>query len=324
LTDLISVRDAQLRILAGFSRRDPALISLHRAYHQVLADDILATQDLPPFTNSSMDGFAVRSTDTLNALPDAPIILKVTQEIPAGFLPEKPINSGETARIMTGAPLPAGADAVIPLEEIGYTPSGDVTITSEAKTGQYLRPQGQDVSRGKIVLPAGKRLSPQDVSLLASFGYAQVKIVSPPRVVLFSSGDELVQPGQPLSTGKIYDSNQYLLTGLLQDAGAEVINLGIAHDDPEDIKQLFKISLSHHPDLIVSSAGVSVGAFDFVRQVIEANGKLDFWRVNMRPGNRSHLGIIMAHLSLDCPETRSRLLLAAWSSSCRLFATFKG
>ena len=151
-------------------------------------------------------------------------------------------------------------------------------------SGAYIRPKGQDIRHGTPILPARKTLTPQDVALLASFGYATIDVISRPLVALFSSGDELAQPGQPLTPGKIYDSNLFMLTGLLIDNGAQVLNLGTAHDDPQDIYDHLSSSLELRPDFILSSAGVSVGLYDYVRQIISQNGQIEFWRVNMRPG----------------------------------------
>ena len=153
-----------------------------------------------------------------------------------------------------------------------------------AGIGVYIRPIGQDLRQGALILAAGKQLTPQDIGLLASFGYANVNVILKPRVAIFSSGDELAQPGQALGPGKIYDSNAFMLTGLLIQTGAQVLNLGTAHDDPNDIYKHLSGSLEHEPDFILSSAGVSVGTYDYVRKIISENGQIDFWRVNMRPG----------------------------------------
>jgi molybdopterin molybdotransferase len=241
---------------------------------------------MPPFTNSSMDGFAVRSEDVETASSQNPIHLRVIQDIPAGTGNPSPLQAGEAARIMTGAPLPTGADTIIPVEEIDPQQANSVGITIHKihKAGVYIRPKGHDIRKGTVILPAGKLLTPQDVGLLASFGYADVKVSTKPRVAIFSSGDELAQPGQPLGPGMIYDSNIFMLTGLLLEHGAQVSNLGTAHDDPQDIYSHLSNSLELQPDFILSSAGVSVGTYDYVRQIISENGQIEFWRVNMRPG----------------------------------------
>ena len=192
---------------------------------------------------------------------------------------------------MTGAPVPVGADAVIPVEDTDQYQKpqtapmlNTISIFKPARQGDNIRLAGEDVKFGQLVLEKGRKLLPQDIGLLISLGIREVQVTQKARIALFSSGDELLLPGQPMAPGKIYDSNTYVLTGLLEDAGAEVIQLGIAADNPQSVAETLDHALQNPPDLIVGSAGVSVGAFDFVREVIEANGSLAFWRVNMRPG----------------------------------------
>ncbi|HMN60568.1 MAG TPA: molybdopterin molybdotransferase MoeA [Anaerolinea sp.] len=285
MDSLLAVRDAQGKILQVFSPKPLVEIDLEQAFHRILAQPVRASQDLPAFANSSMDGFAVRSQDVTAASPDQPVWLEIIQDIPAGSVPRIANGPQQASRIMTGAPLPDGADAVIPVEEAALHPSGSrVAFHRPVSPGQYIRPIGQDIRRGEQVLPAGKELTPQDIGLIASLGLAKITVFSTPRVAIFSSGDELIQPGQPISPGKIYDANHYVLSGLLRDAGAEVIDLGTARDSLQDITAHLDEAVRSGADLILSSAGVSVGDYDFVRQVINRNGHLDFWRVNMRPG----------------------------------------
>jgi molybdopterin molybdotransferase len=215
----------------------------------------------------------------------------VVADIPAGSHPTISLASGEAARIMTGAPVPAGADAVIPVEDTNFNdrdagtpPPDEVQVFKPAKPGWNIRPRGMDIRSSESVLQKGRVLKPQDLGLLAMLGFAQVFVYRKPRVALFSSGDELLPPDAPLEDGKIRDSNSYTLAALLEDAGAEVIRLGVAKDNPDSVKALLEQAVDLHVDLILSSAGVSVGAFDFVKQVLESNGSVDFWRVNMRPG----------------------------------------
>jgi molybdopterin molybdotransferase len=287
MSDLLTVRAAQDRMIDGFQPRPAEIVPLLSAFHRVLASDIFATQDLPPFSNSSMDGYAVKSADLAAAQPNAPVKLRVVAQIPAGSVAEQGISSGETARIMTGAPIPDGADAVVPLEEIQLENIAGVemVVFSHPTTpGSSIRPRGLDLHAGDPVLAAGSRLRAQDIGLLASLGLATAPVRPQPRIALFSSGDELVQPGNPLGPGQIYDSNAFVLSGLLADEGAEVIHLGTARDDPADVERLLDRALDRQVDAIVTSGGVSVGAFDFVRGAIEKHGDLAFWRVNMRPG----------------------------------------
>jgi len=258
---------------------------------RVLAADIVAPNDLPPFDNSSMDGFAVRAGDVAEAATDSPRSLRVVADIPAGSHPTISLAAGEAARIMTGAPVPEGADAVVPVEDTNFndraagTPVPEnVQVLKPAKPGWNIRPRGMDILSGEIVLHKGRLLKPQDLGLLAMLGFANVSVFRKPRIALFSSGDELLPPEAPLEEGKIRDSNSYTLAALIEEAGAEVIRLGVAKDNYDSVKDLLEKAVELKVDLILSSAGVSVGAFDFVKQVIESNGSMDFWRVNMRPG----------------------------------------
>jgi molybdopterin molybdotransferase len=288
---LLSVDQARERILSHFQPVTTETLPLTECSNRVLAEDIVATSDLPPFDNSSMDGFAVRAADVAQAVAASPRSLRVVADIPAGSYPTISLAPGEAARIMTGAPVPAGADAVVPVEDTNFdhrdagTPAPDeVQIFKFAKSGANIRPRGLDLRAGDVVLKKGRILKPQDLGLLAMLGFAKVLVYRRPRVALFSSGDELLPVDAPLEDGKIHDSNSYTLAALAEDAGAEVVRLGVAKDSHDSVKALFEKAVESNVDLILSSAGVSVGAFDFVKEVIESNGQMDFWRVNMRPG----------------------------------------
>jgi molybdopterin molybdotransferase len=288
---LLSVDQARERILSNFQPVTTETLSLTGCSNRVLAQDIVAANDLPPFDNSSMDGFAVRAADVLEATDAFPRRLRVVADIPAGSQPTISLGPGEAARIMTGAPLPAGADAVVPVEETDFnnrdagTPAPDeVQIIKSPRSGANIRPRGMDILAGNVVLHKGRILKPQDLGLLAMLGVARLLVYRRPRIALFSSGDELLNVDAPLEDGKIRDSNSYTLAALVEESGAEVIRLGVAKDNHDAVKDLLEKAVELDVDLILSSAGVSVGAFDFVKQVIEANGKMDFWRVNMRPG----------------------------------------
>ncbi|MCC6299729.1 MAG: molybdopterin molybdotransferase MoeA [Anaerolineales bacterium] len=288
---LLSVSDARERILSHFQPVTTESLPLADCINRVLAQDVAAPDDLPPFDNSSMDGFALRSADIADASPASPRRLRVVADIPAGSAPTVSITDGTAARIMTGAPMPSGADAVIPVEETdfqnrdaGSAPPEFVLINTSIGMGGNVRPRGMDVRAGDIVLRKGRALKPQDIGLLATVGLAQVNIHRKPRVALFSSGDELLDVNAPLEPGKIRDSNSYMLAGLAEATGAEVIKLGAAKDNFDSVKALLDEAANLKADLILSSAGVSVGAFDFVKAALESNGRMDFWRVNMRPG----------------------------------------
>lgn len=288
---MLSVQEARERILSNFQPVPTDSIALIASADRVLADEVAAAYDLPLFDNSSMDGFAIRASDSSPAAATSRVTLRVVADIPAGSAQRVTLAPGEAARIMTGAPLPQGADAVIPVEETDFesrdagTPAPkEISFTKTIPAGKNVRPRGIDVHAGQIVMPKGRVLKPQDLGLLASLGIAQVPVFKRPRVGLLSSGDELLEVGAALEPGKIPDSNTYMLASLVQRRGAEVVRLGVAKDTRDSVTALFDKAVKNKVDLILSSAGVSVGAFDYIKEVIESNGSLDFWRVNMRPG----------------------------------------
>ena len=288
---LLSVDEARTRILSHFKPINTESLKLANCSRRILAADVSAQNDLPSFDNSAMDGFAMLASDLIDATSASPRTLKVVADIPAGTSPNITIVSGQAARIMTGAPMPKGADAVIPVEETDFierspgTPAPKtVAIKKSLSSGDYVRTKGSDVKNGQPVLQAGHRLRPQDLGLLAMLGVADVPVYRKPRVALLSSGDELIPVEAQLKPGKIRDSNTYTLSALLDEAGVELFNLGIAADRRESVEDILEKAAAEKVDLILSSAGVSVGAFDFIKDVIEAQGELAFWRVNMRPG----------------------------------------
>ena len=288
---MLSVTEARERILSHFQAAAEESLPLIECANRVLAVDITAPHDLPLFDNSSMDGFAIRAVDLSSGADASNVTLSVVADIPAGSAPTVTLAQGQAARIMTGAQMPEGADAVIPVEntnanfqETGTTPPQTVSFTRTVKVGENVRARGTDLHAGDVVLRKGHLLKPQDLGLLAMLGFANVTVHKKPRVALLSSGDELVELGMPLTEGKIHDSNSYAIGALIQNAGAELIRLGVAKDTRQSVESLLQKAIAENVDLIITSAGVSVGAFDFVKEVIEANGKLDFWRVNMRPG----------------------------------------
>ncbi len=288
MADLLTVHEARLQLLSGFKPLGTIEIPFYEGLGRVLAETIYAKEDIPLFPNSSMDGFAVLSADVSQASKNNPISLPIGGEIAAGSSIQSTLRSGTVLRIMTGAPLPAGADAVIPIEEIieDSSPSGKaaVLISSPVRPGQYVRPRGQDLRAGEAILQPGQQLSPQDLGLLATLGAHRIQVYETPRIALISSGDELIRPDQPLTPGKIRDANSYLLSGLIARCYAHTVALGIAADRFDAVQEKMDAAVEEKVDLILTSAGVSVGTYDFVREVIETQGKLTFWRVNIRPG----------------------------------------
>ena len=289
--NLLSVTEARERILSHFQPVTTESLPLTECLNRVLAEDIFAPYDLPQFDNSSMDGFAIRSADTSDATAASPRILRVVADIPAGKAPTIALAPGEAARIMTGAQIPQGADAVVPVEDTDYnnrdsgSPApGEVKVFKTIDGHANTRPRGTDVHSGDVILSKRRVLKAQDISMLASLSKARVEVFRKPRVALFSTGDELLDQNESLQPGKIRESNSYMLLGLMSSDPVQVIRLGIAKDSFASVKAFFDKAESLKVDLILSSAGVSIGAYDFVKNVIDQNGRLDFWRVNMRPG----------------------------------------
>lgn len=291
MAGLLSVREARGRLLEKFKHKAIEIVPLSRAGGRVLGEAAVAQDDYPYFANSSMDGFAVRSVDLTENEPGEGWQLEVVADIPAGKPSAREIGPGEAARIMTGAPLPPGADTVVPVEntDFNYREEGlplpkRVRILKPFAVGAYVRPAGEDFLKGETLLPAGRRLKAQDLGMLAMLGIANVPVFARPRVALLSTGDELLPVDAPLSAGKIHDSNSYTLSALVEQFGGQATGLGIVPDKADAVKAALDRAVDEGVDLILSSAGVSVGAFDFVRTVVENQGALDFWRVNMRPG----------------------------------------
>lgn len=285
------MNEARERILSQFKPVRTETVHITDSCDRVLADDLRAADDLPLFDNSSMDGFAVRAADVTDAASDSPRRLRVVADIPAGAAPTVSLAPGQAARIMTGAQMPDGGDSVVPVEDTdfhdrssGTNAPEEVQIHKSVKHGSNVRRRGTDIHAGDAVIHKGRHLKPQDLGLLAMLGISKVPVYQRPRIALLSSGDELIDIDAPLEDGKIRESNSYMIAALLENGGAEALRLGVAKDNFESVKTFFEKAVDLDVDLILSSAGVSVGAFDYVKDVIESNGQMDFWRVNMRPG----------------------------------------
>ncbi|MFF2074597.1 gephyrin-like molybdotransferase Glp [Kitasatospora sp. NPDC058162] len=270
-----------------------------------LEEDVVAAGDLPPFDNSSMDGYAVRTADTRGATDAYPSVLTVVGDIAAGAGELPKVGPGQAARIMTGAPVPLGAQAVAPVEWTdGGTGSGlaaaamtapvadeEVRVLRPVAEGAHIRRRGSDVAAGTTVLEAGTRLGPTQIGLLAAIGRATVKVRPRPRVVVLSTGSELVQPGEPVGPGQIADSNSFTLTAAAQEAGAVAYRVGAVPDDADRLRAVLEDQLGR-ADLIVTSGGVSVGAYDVVKEVFESYGGVDFRKLKMQPGKPQGFGRI--------------------------------
>lgn len=291
MSRLLEVELARQRLISAFSPTSAEVVPISNATGRVLADSVKASKDLPPFSNSSMDGFAVQSEDTKLADDDNPVSLQVVADIPAGRQTTIDLGQGQAARIMTGAPLPNGADAVVPVEATDFherRPGNPVPefvrVFKPVQRGDYIRRRGEDVRTGDTIIQQGSKLRSQDIGLFAMLGFAEVPVQRMPKVAILSAGDELLPVTEELLPGKIYDSNSYTLISLISKYGGQAENLGIVEDNSEAVKKTLDQAVAKEVDLILSSAGVSVGAFDYVRTVVEEYGKLSFWRVNMRPG----------------------------------------
>lgn len=279
---MLSVEEALARVLAAIPVLGSETVELTAALGRVLAEPVVAGRDLPPWDNSSMDGYAVRSADTAHASAERPVRLRLLGEVPAGAVAERPVQGGDAYRILTGAPMPPGADAVVPQEEVRRD-GGAVVLSRPVVAATFVRPRGEDIRAGDPVLGAGTVLGPPALGVLAALGKALVRVHQRPRVAILSTGDELVDVDQAPGPGQIPNSNTYTLSAQVREAGGVPLNLGIARDSREDLEERFRWGLA--ADMLVSSAGVSVGDRDFVREVMEKLGaEMDFWKVSMRPG----------------------------------------
>lgn len=291
---LMSLDEALDHVLkAAIAIPEHESVASFEADGRVLAESLVSQLQVPPQDNSSMDGYAIRLED----VPVAGARLKVTQRIPAGHNGQA-LQAGEAARIFTGAPIPPNANAVVMQEDVqldSSTAVPEVSVQVVPSKGQWIRRSGEDVSRGAVVLPKGTRLDPAALGLAASIGVAKVNVVRRPRVALFSTGDELVMPGdvepQNMRPGAIYNSNRFFLRALLVRAGCDVTDLGIVPDNLSSTLQVMKAAAADH-DLILTSGGVSVGEEDHVKPAVEALGGLNLWQISMKPGKPFAFGFL--------------------------------
>ena len=260
-----------------FPAAEAQTLSTFDALGRVLAEDVRSLIDVPPADNTAMDGYALRCAD----VPAAGTVLPVSQRIPAGA-PGPPLQAGTAARIFTGAQVPAGADAVV-MQEQCEAVDGGVRVNTVPTPGQWVRRCAEDVAAGAKVLARGTRMTPQALGLAASVGAATLKLARRPRVALFSTGDELLMPGQPLKPGAIYNSNRFTLRGLIQALGCECTDLGIVPDRLDATREALRTAAREH-DLIVTCGGVSVGDEDHLKPAVEAEGRIDMWQIAIKPG----------------------------------------
>jgi len=290
-TEDLAVSEALALVLGRINVLEAEDTPLAEALGRVLTAPIIACDDLPPFANSSMDGYAVRAADLAGASGSTPVSLRVLADIAAGATPTVVIQPGTAARIMTGAPMPSGADSVVPVEDTdepwrgGDRPLPEVVFIQRAvEAGAFVRHPGEDIRSGMTVLQAGHVLRPQEIGVLASLGIARVPVVRRPRVGILSTGDELVNIDADLTPGKIRNSNSYAQAAQVLALGGVPVMLGVARDSEADIRARLDAAAAERVDLLISSAGVSVGAYDKVKEVLDGAGDVAFWRVRMRPG----------------------------------------
>jgi molybdopterin molybdotransferase len=292
---LISVDQAIDKILSqAVPVKEVENVEILDALNRVLAEDLHSTIDVPGYDNSAMDGYAVNSEDCSTSGSELP----VTQRIPAGQVGTK-LEKGTAARIFTGAPIPAGADAVV-MQEMCQQVGDKVVINTVVAADCNVRQAGEDIKRDSIVLSAGSRLRPQELGLLASVGLAEFKVKRQLKVATFFTGDEIVAPGQALSPGQIYNSNRYTLCGLLQAMNCEIIDLGIVPDTLEATIQVLK-QAAESADVVITSGGVSVGEEDYVRIALEQLGELSMWRIAMKPGKPVAFGRVGNAMFMGLP-----------------------
>ncbi len=287
---MLSVAEAQQAILSRIKPLEPEFVPLLEALDRVLAEDVVADGDLPPFDNSAMDGYAVRASDVSMASREQPVRLAVIADIPAGHPTAIELRAGTAARITTGAVLPAEADTVVPVEDTddqvraASALPDSVLIYQAFSRGAHTRGAGGDVKRGEKVLNAGVLIRPAEIALLAAVGHAHVAVYRRPRVALLATGDELVTPDQQPGPGQIRNVNEAATAALALRYGGVPLPLGIARDRVEEVSAKLEDAIGQGADLIVASAGVSVGAYDVVKDAVRARGSIDLWRVRMRPG----------------------------------------
>ena len=296
---MLSVEEARSRILEMFQPLESERKPILEALGQVLAEDVSSPMSIPPLANSAMDGYAVQSSDITGATPDTPMSLRVIGQAAAGQLPQNEVVPGTAVRIMTGGPIPPGADTVVPFEDtdeydlkssgMGLSDIAEIKVNIGASEGSNVRPAGQDISKGQTVLKKGMLLRPSEIGVLASVGRDMVEVVRRPVVAVIATGDELLEPGGPIAPGKIYDSNSYSVAAAVLRYGGVPRFLGIARDNLESMNAKLEEGLD--ADLLLTSAGVSRGDYDIVKDLLASRGKVAFWSVRMRPAKPLAFGV---------------------------------
>jgi molybdopterin molybdotransferase len=286
---VLTVAEARARILLGVPVLDSETVELLQSRDRILAEDVRAVRDVPPFTNSAMDGYALRASDIAPATRERPVELRLLGEVRAGAAAGLAVEQGSAIRIMTGAMLPQGADAVVRIEDTAEA-DGQVQIRIPVGTGVNIRAAGTDVAEGSVVATPGRLITPGLIGVLASAGRNTVRCVRQPRVLVLSTGDELRNAGESLGPGQITNTNRYSLLAALAAAGAVGLDAGAAPDEREALAE--RLELARDADLVLTTGGVSMGAYDLVRSLLEERDAVDFWQVALRPGKPLIFGSI--------------------------------
>ncbi|MCL7454792.1 MAG: molybdopterin molybdotransferase MoeA [Anaerolineae bacterium] len=305
---MISVEEALAEILSHVRPLEPEPVPVLDAMGRVLAEEIISDINIPPFDNSAMDGYAVRAADVALASPETPVLLQVIGSVAAGYVSGAEVQPGAAIRIMTGAPLPAGATAVVPYEDTSdfdrpkeqrlVEPANQIEVRQPVQPRDHVRPAGEDVRLGELVMAPGRIIRPQEIGVLASLGRPNVLVHRQPRVAILATGDELLEIHEPLRPGKIRNSNEYTNAALVTRTGGVPLRLGIARDVKGDLVAKIRSGLEQGADLFLTSGGVSVGDYDVVKDVLGAEGEMQFWQVNMKPGKPLAFGLLAGGVPL--------------------------
>ena len=300
LYPMLSVEEALARVLAAFEPLPPERVPVLETLGRVLAEDVYADMDIPPLTNTAMDGYAVQAADTAGASAERPVRLRIVHDLAAGYTTDVTVTPGTAIRIMTGAPIPPGADAVVRFEDTEQ--DGEwINVLKGVPVGKNVRQAGEDVKKGQLILPRGTEIRPQEVGMLAALGHKEALAYRRPRVAILATGDEVIEVDAPWQPGKIRNANSYSNAAQVVHYGGVPVLLGIAHDDVAELTSKIRAGLEQGADLFLTSGGVSVGDFDVVKTVLAAQGEMGFWRVRMKPGKPLAFGHIQGVPLLGLP-----------------------
>jgi molybdopterin molybdotransferase len=297
------LEEARGEVLSAVTLLGRERVSIRASLGRILADDVISPEDVPPFANSAMDGFAVRGADVVAAGS----VLQVIGDLPAGSRSDLVVGPGQAIRIMTGAPMPAGADTVVRVEET-LSEGSKVTVNTAVDMGTAVRPAGGDVTRGQTVFTAGTRLTPMHVGVLSTVGVAEPVVIARPRVAFMSTGDELTPVGEDLGPGAIRDSNRPMLGALLEETGVETVDLGIVRDDPRALRAA--LDRGAETDVVISTGGVSMGDYDVTKLVLQGDARVDFWQVAIQPAKPFAFGRIGSALFFGLPGNPVSVLVS--------------